>query len=320
MATIKEGEGHVQANSWRYWITLFMKGLVMGAADVVPGISGGTIAFITGIYTRLLHALKSLHPLSLHILWQQGFRAFWHAIDGRFLLILFSGIFLSIISLAKVIHYALDHFPITVWSFFFGLVVASIIHLIRQINQWRGYEYAALLSGTLIALAIAVMRPVELPAEWWMMMVSGFIAICAMILPGISGSFILLMMGMYEVFIHALSEFNIPLLAGFVAGCVMGLLAFSHLLSFLLKHYFSVMIALLTGFLVGSLHVLWPWKQVLATRINRQGETVPLLQENILPHTFEALTQEPARIVTVIVAAFAGFLIVVALEIMSSKN
>lgn len=308
------------SNEQRYWLMLFIKGLMMGAADVVPGVSGGTIAFITGIYERLLNALKCLHPLSLKVLWQQGFFAFWRSIDGRFLLTLFSGVLVSVISLAKAIHYALDHFPIAVWSFFFGLVLASIVYLIRQMPQWRWNEYAALGLGTIIALTISIMRPAELPAEWWMMMISGFIAICAMILPGISGSFILLLMGMYTVFIQALSEFNIPLLVSFVAGCVMGLIAFSHLLSFLLKRYFSVMIAMLTGFLVGSLNVLWPWKQVLETRINRHGDVIPLVQENILPWSFEILNQESAQIVTAIMAAFVGFLIVIVLEKVSNKD
>jgi len=263
--------------------------------------------------------LKSLHPLSLCIWWDQGFLVFWRAIDGRFLLTLFSGVLVSVISLAKVVNYLLDAFPIVIWSFFFGLVIASIVHLIRQIPAWRWQETIAILSGTFIAGAISILRPAELPAEWWMMFLSGFIAICAMILPGISGSFILLLMGMYSVFIQALSNLNLLLLASFGLGCIVGLIAFSHLLSFLLRRYLSVMLALLTGFLVGSLNVLWPWKEVLETTINRHGEVIPIVQRNILPYNFELLTGGSAYLAMAIMAAFVGFLIVIILEYLNRE-
>lgn len=303
-----------------YWILLFFKGIVMGAADVVPGVSGGTIAFITGIYQRLLDALKTLHPLSLKILWQEGFKAFWLAIDGRFLITLFAGILTSILSLAKLINYAIDAFPIIVWSFFFGLVVASIIYLIRQTPQWRRQEFVAIAIGTLIAISISLLRPAQLPDTWWMMMISGFVAICAMILPGISGSFILLLMGMYSVFIKALSDVNLLLLASFGLGCISGLIVFSHILSYLLTRYMSLMLALLTGFLVGSLNVIWPWKQVIESTINRHGELVPLVQHNLLPFEYKTLVGEPAQLGLAILAAFVGFLIVFVLDRIGSSH
>jgi len=309
-----------QEYSTRQWLMLFFKGMAMGAADVVPGVSGGTIAFITGIYTRLLIALKSLHPLSLKVWVKQGFTEFWRTIDGRFLLTLFSGVIVSIVSLAKIIAYVLESHPIAVWSFFFGLVLASIVYLIKQVPQWRWQEVIAIVIGTLIALAISVMRPAQLPDEWWMMMLAGSIAICAMILPGISGSFILLLMGMYSVFIQALTDFNIVLLGSFVVGCIVGLVAFSHLLTFLLKQYSSVILAVLTGFLVGSLNVLWPWKQVLETFIDRHGELVPLVQTNISPGYFQQLMGEPAQLMTATITASVGFLIVFVLEKISSED
>lgn len=295
-------------------VLLFFKGIAMGAADVVPGVSGGTIAFITGIYERLLNAVKTLHPLSLHIWYKEGFSAFWNAIDGRFLLTLFSGILLSIVSLAKVINHALEHYPIAIWSFFFGLVLASIVYLVRQTPHWRWKESISLLIGTIIAVTISMLRPAELPAEWWMLFLAGFVAICAMILPGISGSFILLLMGMYSVVIQALSDFNIPLLLSFVVGCVAGLLVFSRLLSYLLNRYFSIILALLTGFLLGSLNVLWPWKEVVESVLNRHGELVPVVQVNVLPAYYAKLYGEPAYLVTAIMTAFVGFLIVFGLE------
>lgn len=303
-----------------YWLLLFCKGVVMGAADVVPGVSGGTIAFITGIYQRLLDALKTLHPVTLKILFQQGFLAFWSAIDGRFLLTLFAGIVVSILSLAKLIHYALDTYPIALWSFFFGLVLASIVYLIRQVTQWRWQELVAIIIGTLIAVTISLLRPAQLPDTWWMMMFSGFIAICAMILPGISGSFILLLMGMYRVFIDALTAFDIALLASFGVGCLLGLIVFSHVLSFLLRRYSSVMLAMLTGFLVGSLNVLWPWKQVVETTMDRHGDMVPLIQANISPLVYPQLAGEDSQLWLAILIALVGFLIVFVLDRFSRQE
>lgn len=307
------------AGNYYYWL-LFLKGIAMGAADVVPGVSGGTIAFITGIYERLLNALKTLHPLTLKVLFQDGILAFWQAIDGRFLLTLFSGVLISILSLAKVIDYALEHLPIVIWSFFFGLVLASTLYLVRQVPAWRWQEFMAIVLGTLIAVTISVLRPAQLPDTWWMMMIAGFIAICAMILPGISGSFLLLLMGMYSVFIQALNNFNIVLLASFGVGCVLGLTIFSHILSFLLQRYLAFMLALLTGFLLGSLNVLWPWKQVVETIINRHGEVIPVVQFNISPFQYELITGSSAQLLTAILTAVGGFCIVFLLDRLSNKH
>lgn len=302
------------------WLMLFLKGIVMGAADVVPGVSGGTIAFITGIYARLIDALKTLHPLSLALWYQQGFAVFWRAIDGRFLLTLFAGIITSVLSLAKIIHYMLDVYPIPVWSFFFGLVLASILYLLRQVAIWRSPQVIAILVGTVIAIAISILRPAQLPETWWMMMFSGFIAICAMILPGISGSFILLLMGMYSVFIKALSDFNILFLASFGIGCVVGLIAFSHVLSCLLKRYYSIVMALLTGFLVGSLNVLWPWKQVIETAMNRHGEVIPIVQHNVSPLTYSAINEQSSMLMIALISMLLGFLIVFSLDWLSNSH
>jgi putative membrane protein len=303
-----------------YWLTLFLKGIVMGAADVVPGVSGGTIAFVTGIYTRLLDALKTLHPLSLAIWYHDGFSAFWRAIDGRFLLTLFAGIIVSILSLAKVIHYMLDVYPIPVWSFFFGLVLASILYLVRQVDIWRSPQVMAIIIGTLIAITLSILRPAQLPETWWMMMFAGFIAICAMILPGISGSFILLLMGMYGVFIKALSDLNLLFLASFSVGCILGLIAFSHVLSYLLQRYYSVMLALLTGFLVGSLNVLWPWKEVIETVINRHGERVPIVQNNVSPSVYSMINEQPSMVAIALITMLLGFLVVFSLDWLSNSH
>jgi putative membrane protein len=301
------------------WLMVFLKGVAMGAADVVPGVSGGTIAFITGIYERLLNALKSLHPLSLVTLYKEGFPAFWRSIDGGFLLALFSGVVLSLVGLATIINHLMDAYPILVWSFFFGLVSGSIYFLLRQISQWNQWVIAMLFFGAIVAVSISFVRPAQLPDSAWMMFVAGFIAICAMILPGISGSFILLLMGMYSVVIDALSRLDVALLACFIVGCFMGLMVFSHLLSFLLRKYYMLMLGLLTGFLIGSLNVLWPWKAVVETTVNRHGELIPLVQHNISPGQYHLLYGQPDQAVAALCLFSAGFLIVFLLEYIGKR-
>ena len=296
------------------WWLIFLKGVAMGAADVVPGVSGGTIAFITGIYQRLLAALTSFNFNSLQLLLSKQWKQFWQAIDGRFLFTLLAGILLSLLSLAKIIDYLLTNFSIGVWSFFFGLVAASVLFLLRQVPQWRKTELLLAVLGLVIAVFISLARPAQLPSEWWMMFIAGFVAICAMILPGISGSFILLLMGMYSVVIRALSDFDIALLLSFAIGCGIGLLVFSHLLTWLLKRYFAPVLSLLVGFLAGSLNILWPWKQTLETMVNRHQEVVPVVQSNVLPWHYEALYSLPAHTFWAALLMLAGFFMVIGLE------
>ena len=264
-------------------IWLFLKGLAMGAADVVPGVSGGTIAFITGIYTELLDSIKSINLNALKILFRDGVPAFWKAINGTFLLTLLSGILIALITLARGIHYLLLNHPIWVWSFFFGLIVASCWHIGKEIPRWRWQELAALAAGAIIAAWISVASPTQIEATPLIVFLAGSVAICAMILPGISGSFILLLMGLYEPILGAVKALDLGIMGLFAVGAGLGLMLFSRLLSWLLHHYQSVMFALLTGFMAGSLVKVWPWKETLLTRINSKGVEVPFIQSNILP-------------------------------------
>lgn len=264
-------------------IWLFLKGLAMGAADVVPGVSGGTIAFITGIYTELLDSIKSINLNALKILFRDGVPAFWKAINGTFLLTLLSGILIALITLARGIHYLLLNHPIWVWSFFFGLIVASCWHIGKEIPRWRWQELAALAAGAIIAAWISVASPTQIEATPMIVFLAGSVAICAMILPGISGSFILLLMGLYEPILGAVKALDLGIMGLFAVGAGLGLMLFSRLLSWLLHHYQSVMFALLTGFMAGSLVKVWPWKETLLTRINSKGVEVPFIQSNILP-------------------------------------
>lgn len=298
----------------KQYLLVLLKGMAMGAADVVPGVSGGTVAFITGIYEELLDSLRKMTPQAVGIFFKQGPKVFWSHINGTFLLVLGAGVLTSLLSLARVITYLLATYPILVWAFFFGLIIASVIYIARQLPVWRWQEILALAVGTAIALAISVAKPAQLPAEPWMMFTAGAIAICAMILPGVSGSFLLLLMGMYAVFLNALKTLDPIMLASFGAGCALGLLAFSHFLHWLLERFHNVTLALLSGFLVGSLNVIWPWKQTLETVIKRDGREVPVVQENLWPFTYAEVTGLPAYAWQAIVLAIFGVVLVLGLE------
>jgi len=271
-------------------IATFVKGMAMGAADVVPGVSGGTIAFISGIYERLLSALKSFTPAALLIFKREGWKAFWRHLDGTFLTALFAGILLSIATLAHAINFALDAYPLQVWGFFSGLILASTIYISRQLQWRKASVLLAFALGTVAAIWLGLVKPVDMPINSVTIFGAGAIAICAMILPGVSGSFLLLIMGVYPVIIAAVTEFNLPLLLTFMAGCVLGLLLFSHLLHWLLQRYRQPTLALLCGVLAGSLSIVWPWKQVVSTIVNRHGELVPVLQRNLTPWDYQSIT------------------------------
>jgi putative membrane protein len=264
-------------------LLLFLKGLAMGATDVVPGVSGGTIAFITGIYGELMDSIKSINLNALDILRRRGPAAFWKGINGNFLLALGSGILLAILTLARGIRELLTHQPVLVWAFFLGLIVAACWHMGRQIRAWNSVRIGLLLLATVLAALISSATPSELPVNAVTLLLAGSIAICAMILPGISGSFMLVLMGMYTPVLAAVSELDLPVLALFATGAAIGLLSFTRLLSWLLHHHEQAMLALLTGFMAGSLVKVWPWKQTLLTRLDRHGQQVPVVQANIWP-------------------------------------
>ncbi|WP_446727614.1 DUF368 domain-containing protein [Pseudoalteromonas sp. S16_S37] len=303
-----------QRDSKRDYIWFFLKGAGMGAADVVPGVSGGTIAFITGIYSRFLHALKSFDLDALAVLKNNGFKDFWRHVDGYFLLSVFAGLLTSAASLAKLITYLLAHHQILVWSFFFGLIVASFIHVAKQVKQWRWQTILSCIVGAVAAFVITTIAPSEAIPHWWMFFVAGAIAICAMILPGISGSFILLLLGMYGHVLNAVTTKNITLVALFLGGCVVGLMAFSRFLSWLLDKYEQVTFSLLAGFLIGSLNLLWPWKTVLSTYINSHGVEKPLIQQNVTPMEFASVTGISPQTGLCIALAVAGLLLILAVE------
>jgi putative membrane protein len=297
------------------YLLILLKGLCMGAADVVPGVSGGTIAFITGIYDEWLNSLKRCTPAVLLMIKREGIKKTWEYINGNFLVALFGGILISLKTFAAVVLFAMDTYPILVWAFFSGLVAASIYLLVREQRGWGIIEIIGLLFGIAFILAISYMAPSQLPAHGWILFLGGFVAICAMILPGISGSFILLLVGLYPVFLQAIHHMEIIKLLWFGAGCITGLVVFSRFLLWLLHSYHSQTLAVLIGFLIGSLSVTWPWKQALLTTVDSHGRTVVLQQENLNPLNYFAVTGNEPTIVWAIVWALIGVGLVAGVEL-----
>jgi putative membrane protein len=268
------------------YLILVFKGMGMGAADVVPGVSGGTIAFISGIYEELIGSIKSISFNTLKLLKNKGIKAAWNSINGNFLAAVFTGIFISIFTLTRIIKYLLENEPVAVWSFFFGLILASVYFIGKQITKWTPQTIAGIVIGTVIAFYITTISSEAQIGNKAFFFISGMIAICAMILPGISGSFILLLLGSYYAVLNAVHDRDFLILGIFALGCLIGLLAFSRLLDFLFKRFKEVTLAVLTGFLIGSLNKIWPWKETIKFRTDSKGELVPFIQENVLPSSY----------------------------------
>jgi len=311
------------------YLIITLKGLAMGAADVVPGVSGGTIAFISGIYQELIDSINNVNLSVLKTLKKDGLKAAWKQVNGSFLLALLTGIGISILTFSKVITHLLETQPILVWSFFFGLIIASITLIWKEITRWKLVDILFLLIGITVSYYITIARPVSSPDSYWYLFLSGFIAIIAMILPGISGAFILLLMGSYETVIGTINTFREGLttanseilvsallkLGVFALGCIIGLKSFSKVLHWMFEHHKNTTLTLLVGFMVGSLNKVWPWKEVLETRTNSHGEVVPYIDQSILPQNFDG---EP-QIAMAIGLAILGFVVIFGMEKMASK-
>lgn len=293
---------------------LFLKGMAMGAADVVPGVSGGTIAFITGIYEELLGSIAKIDLDALRLLSKLQFKAFWERINGTFLLVLVSGILISIISLARLVTYLLEYHPIPIWSFFFGLILISCFLVIKEIKEWSWKVVLAFVIGTVVAFYITIASPTQTSNELWFIFISGAIAICAMILPGISGSFILLLLGKYAYIFAAIKEMNITVMLTFGIGCVVGILTFSRAVSWLLKNYYNVVVGLLAGFMIGSLNKIWPWKITTSYRMNSEGVQVPFMEKNVTPTQFVEMTGNDPQVLYAVMLALVGIVLVIVIE------
>lgn len=330
----------------KQYVLLSLKGMAMGAADAVPGVSGGTIAFISGIYEELVGTIANLHPRMLGIWKREGFGAFWQAVNGNFLLALLAGILVSYVSFMRLAKYLIEHHPILIWSFFFGLIVASIIYVGRQIKRWNLTSILFMIVGGALAYYITTLPSLGSNDNPWFLFFAAAIAICAMILPGISGSFILVILGAYKTLSDALHAVDVKRIGLFVAGAVIGLLSFSRLLKWLFKHYENTTLALLTGFIIGSLNKIWPWKETLTVFDKTQGGVRPfdelsnlgtlsvhqqqigdfeslkvVLETSVSPWYFSNINQGwDAQLIYAICFGLAGFLIIFLLEWIAGKK
>ncbi len=290
------------------YAVLTLKGMAMGAADVVPGVSGGTIAFIAGIYDELINSIKSINMHSLKLLFTGKIAAFWKAVNGNFLFALLLGIAISVFSLAKLITYLLLNEPVLVWSFFFGLVLASTWFVTKDIKGWNWKTVAGFVGGAVIAYYITVATPAETSTNLMFIFLCGAIAICAMILPGISGSFILVLWGKYFYVMEAVKTLDVVVLGVFAFGAALGITSFSRVLSYALKNFRNITLSVLSGFMLGSLNKVWPWKEV--EKLVSDGHEV-MIEHNIAPNT---------EVAEAVVLMLIGFILVYVLEKISAKK
>ena len=293
------------------YIAVGFKGLAMGAADVVPGVSGGTIAFISGIYEELVASISNINFSLLKTLQKEGFKVAWKQLNGSFLAALFIGVLISILSLAKTIKYLLENEPILLWSFFFGLVMASIIFIGRQVEKWNYKLLLLAVFGASFGYTITIVSSTSITEINYLFLVfAGAIASCAMILPGISGSYILLLMGVYPIVMTAITNRDVKIISVIGIGVILGLLFFSKLLKWLFSKYKNEMLVVLTGIMFGSLNKVWPWKITVTTYLNSHGEIKPLLEQSISPFSFDG---DPQLILSILLV-LTGFFIIIAME------
>ncbi|TRO66902.1 DUF368 domain-containing protein [Christiangramia sabulilitoris] len=297
------------------YLKVTFKGMAMGAADVVPGVSGGTIAFISGIYEELISTISGVNPSLLTTWKERGFSAMWQELNGNFILALFSGILISIFTVMRLANYLLENHPVLIWSFFFGLVIASIWFVAKQIPKWNFKIILALVLGAAVAFYIVSLPPLSANTSYLFLFFAGAIAVCAMILPGISGAFILVLLGAYKSVTEAAHDFDVKTLGIVGLGAVFGLLTFSKVLKWLFVHYSNITLAVLTGFIAGSLNKIWPWKKVLETETYGEKEVV-ISDTSVLPWNFDG---DPQTLWSILLM-LAGFLLIIILEMVAGKN
>lgn len=303
--------------SLKGYLVLGIKGLAMGAADVVPGVSGGTIAFITGIYEELISSLSHINIGALKKMKKEGIKSTWRYINGNFFVALLVGILISVFSLAKLVTYLLDQYPVFLWSFFFGLIIASFVLVAKTVTKWNLSAFLALIIGAVIAGYISSLTATATGEDLWYIFISGAVAICAMILPGISGAFILVLLGSYHSIMTGIKTLDVKIVGVFFAGCVVGLLSFSKLLNYLFNNFKQLVLALLSGFLLGSLIKIWPWKNKVndvPIVVHSDGRK-EFMMGNVFPKDFNG---EPLLLNAILFATF-GLFLVLAMEWLGNK-
>ncbi|MEX2473996.1 DUF368 domain-containing protein [Marinobacter sp.] len=294
--------------------------MAMGAADIVPGVSGGTIAFITGIYFRLLEAINAVPGAAVSQLLRGNVRAFWQRCDGTFLVCLLGGILVSVATLASAISYVLQEYPILIWSFFFGLILASVWHVGRQVRTVSPVLLLPLAAGILFAGWVTTLPAGQADPSGLVFLGAGALAICAMILPGISGSFILVIMGMYAPVLAAIQNLEAGVLLLFALGCIVGILSIARVITWAFHRFHDPVLALLTGFMIGALNKVWPWKETLSWRTNSAGEQVALNEVSVSPSYYTELTGLDAQLLPAIGMVIAGFVLVLLVEWIGTKQ
>ncbi|APX99705.1 DUF368 domain-containing protein [Lacinutrix venerupis] len=327
------------------YFLIALKGVAMGAADAVPGVSGGTIAFISGIYEELISSISNINLSLFKTLKQDGLKSFWKQANGNFLLALLTGILISFASFMRLAKYLIEQHPVLIWSFFFGLIVVSIYFVGKQITKWTIGSVIVLLAGAALAFYITSLPSLGANNSAWFLFFAGAIAICAMILPGISGSFILIILGAYTALSNAINDWDFKKIGLFAIGAIAGLLSFSKLLKWLFKNYHNTTLALLTGFILGSLNKMWPWKRTISVMKDETGKVIDfnqvselgtlsvfqkqtndyesyktVLEESILPNLYSELNGVNPQLIFAILLMIVGFLTIFVLEKIGSKK
>ena len=306
---------HTPANrTLRDYVILMLKGFCMGASDIVPGVSGGTMAFILGIYEELIESIKRVDLTTIRLLLTFNIKAILERIPWQFLLAVLVGIMIAIFSLAQGIEWLLENKPVLIWAFFFGLVLSSGITVSKRVSRWYAGTVIAVIIAAVASYIIVGLVPVTTPTAPWFIFLSGAIVICAMILPGISGSFILVLLGKYQYVLSAVNSRDILTLGIFAAGAAIGLITFAQVVSWLFKRYHDLTVATLMGLMLGSLRKVWPWKDVLLTTLDRHGKEIPLYEVNIAPSTFGT------EFFMAVGLAAVGFLLVIALDTLANRH
>ncbi|TNE78023.1 MAG: DUF368 domain-containing protein [Bacteroidetes bacterium] len=300
------------------YLMISLKGVAMGAADIVPGVSGGTIAFISGIYEELITSINNVNLEALRKLTKEGVKSFWSHINGNFLFMLLLGIGTGVASLAGIVSFLLENHPILIWSFFFGLILASIWLVAKTIDKWSLGAITAMIIGIAIALYISTVQTVAHVEGSWFIFLSGAIAICAMILPGISGSFILVLLGSYHQVLQAVKDKDLILISIFIGGCAVGLISFSRLLKYLFSKFKSITIALLAGFMIGALYKVWPWKVNIgdAPIVVHSNGKEDWMTANVWPADFSG----DAQLLWAVLCAVIGLGLIIGIEKIATKK
>lgn len=333
------------SRQFKDYLIISLKGLAMGAADAVPGVSGGTIAFISGIYEELINTISNINLSLFKTLKSGDLKAFWAQANGNFLLALLSGIVISFVTFMRLAKYLIEQHPVLIWAFFFGLIVISIYFVAKQITQWKPLTVIAAIIGAALAYYITSLPSLAANNNDWFLFFAGAIAICAMILPGISGSFILIILGAYKALSNAIHDFDLKKVAIFATGALVGLLSFSHLLKWLFKNYHNTTLALLAGFILGSLNKMWPWKKTVSVMTDNTGEILPfesitelgtlsvfqkstndfesyktVIEQSISPFQYQDINNTSHQLYLAMALMIVGFSTILILEKLGSKK